>query len=294
MMRGRAFAVAAGIAYGTLGISTTLFYDHGGTSFSLLVLRFCGGAVIFLATALARRRPWPPWRVRVRAILLGPAQLAATFCLFAGFEHASPGLVVLLFYIYPLLVTIGAGVIFGEQLGARRAALLAVGMAGIVLTVGTPDSASGAGILWGLAAGAFTSVFILGSRHVMMRGADAFQFIALAYTGTSAAMLTAALVKGMDALSAPALGYALLVVAAGTVVPALFLYSAIRLIGAGAAVRLATIEPLTAVVLSFLVLGDSLSVLQIAGGAVLLTSVVLLATSPGALGPGAAPNPVDP
>jgi drug/metabolite transporter (DMT)-like permease len=128
----------------------------------------------------------------------------------------------------------------------------------------------------------------------MTRGADAFQFIALAYSGTAVAMLPAALIHGVDALSRPALGYAVLVVIAGTVIPALFLYSAIRLIGAGAAVRLATIEPLTAVVLSFLVLGDSLSIAQVAGGAVLLTSVVLLATSPDAFGAGAAPNPVEP
>jgi drug/metabolite transporter (DMT)-like permease len=293
-MRGRAFAVAAGAAYGTLGISSTLFFDHGGTSFSLLVLRFCGGALIFLAIAFARRRPWPARRETILAIVLGPAQLAATACLFIGFQHASPGLVVLLFYIYPLLVTIGAGVLFGEQLGLRRAVLLGIGTAGIVLTVGAPDQTSGIGILAGLGAGAFTAVFILASRHVMMRGADAFQFVALAYSGTAAAMFLAALVHGVDHLSRPALGYGFLVVTAGTVIPALFFYSAIRAIGAGAAARLATIEPLTAVVLSFLVLGDSLSVVQIAGGAVLLTSVVLLATAPDALGPGAAPNPAEP
>ncbi|MFL5841386.1 MAG: DMT family transporter [Thermoleophilaceae bacterium] len=293
-MTGRVFAVAAGVAYGTLGIFSTLFYDHGGTSFSLLVLRFCGGAVIFLAIALARRRPWPARREMVLAIAVGPAQFAATVCLFVGFEHASPGLVVLLFYIYPLLVTLGAGAIFGEELGTRRAVLLGLGTAGIVLTVGAPDAASGLGIAAGLGAGASTAVFILASRHLMMRGVDAFQFVALAYSGSALAMLLAALVNGVDELSRPALGYGFLVVTAGTVVPALFFYSAIRLIGAGGAARLATIEPLTAVVLSFLVLGDSLSAAQIAGGAVLLTSVVLLATSPDALGPGAAPNPAEP
>jgi drug/metabolite transporter (DMT)-like permease len=294
-VRGRAFAVASGIAYGTLGIFSTLFNDHGGKTFTLLVLRFCGGVLIFMGIALARRRPWPARRETVLAILLGPAQLAATFCLFVGFENASPGLVVLLFYIYPLLVTVGAGALFGEQLGRRRAVLLAVGMAGIVLTLGTPTDASGIGIACGLAAGVFTSVFILGSRHVMARGVDAFQFVALAYTGTAAGMLLAVLVKGgIDPVSNTALGYGLLVVTVGTALPALLLYSAIKLIGAGAASRLCTIEPLTAVVLSFLVLGDSVSAGQIAGGAVLLGSVVLLAASEDALGPGAAPNPAEP
>jgi drug/metabolite transporter (DMT)-like permease len=119
-MTGRLFALAAGITYGTLGIFSTLFYDHGGSSFTLLVLRFCGGV---------------------------------------------------------------------------------------------------------------------------------------------------------------------LVIAVGTAVPALFFYSSIRLIGAGAAARLATIEPLTAVVLSYIVLHDSLSATQVVGGAVLLTSVVLLAATPAAVRP---------
>lgn len=284
-MTGRLFALAAGITYGTLGIFSTLFYDHGGSSFTLLVLRFCGGVIVFGAIALARRRPAPTRRQGLNAILLGPAQLAATLFLFVGFEHASPGLVVLLFYIYPLLVTVGAGLIFGEELGGRRGALLGVGIVGIALTVGVPESTSVTGILCGLGAGFFTAIFILGSRHVMTRGVDAFQFVALAYTGTSLGMLVAALVYGLDDLSRPAAGYGLLVIVLGTAVPALFFYSSIRLIGAGAAARLATIEPLTAVVLSYVVLGDSLTAVQVLGGAILLTSVVLLAATPAAVRP---------
>jgi len=282
-MRGRIFAVAAGASYGTLGIFSTLFYEHGGSSFMLLVLRFCGGWVAFAGIVLARRRPWPAWRDAAGAILLGPAQLAATFCLFVGFKHASPGLVVLLFYIYPLLVTLGARLVFGEQLGRRRSAFLALGVAGIALTVSVPRSASLLGIVCGLGAGIFTTVFILGSRHVMSRGLDAFQFVALAYSGSALGMLLACLAHGADHTTGPALGYATLVIIVGTVVPALFFYTAIGLLGAGPAARLATVEPLTAVILSVVVLGDSLSALQIAGGALVLASVAFLATSSAAL-----------
>jgi drug/metabolite transporter (DMT)-like permease len=282
-MRGRLFAVAAGVTYGTLGIFGKLFYDHGGDSFTLLVLRFCGAWVLFAAVVLWRRRPRPARPDALAAVVLGPAQLAATFCLFVGFEHASPGLVVLLFYIYPLLVTLGAKAIFGEALGRGRAALLGVGMAGIALTVGLPQSTSALGVVCGVAAGLFTAIFILGSRHAMRGNLDAFQFIALAYTGSALGLLAAALVHGIGPVSGSALVYAGLVVVAGTVVPALFFYSAIRLVGPGAAARLATVEPLTAVVLSFLVLGDSLGAGQIAGGALVLASVALLAVQPRAL-----------
>lgn len=283
MLKGRIYALAGGVSYGTLGIFSTLFYDHHGSSFMLIVLRFCGGWVAFAAIAVARGGPWPTHRDALLGILLGPAQLAATICLFVGFRHASPGLVVLLFYIYPLLVTLGAGPMFGERLGRQRARFLAVGVLGIALTVGLPHSASPLGIACGLGAGIFTSTFILGSRHVMSRTADAFQFMALAYTGTSAGLLCAVLIHGADATPTPSLEYALLVIVGGTVIPALLLYSSIRLIGAGHAARLATMEPLTAVVLSFLVLGETLSPGQIIGGLLVLVSVVLLAASPDAL-----------
>ncbi len=293
-MNGRLLAIGAGVTYGTLGIFGTLFYDEGGDSFTLLAVRFCGGSLIFAAIVLLRGRPRPSPRNMTLAVALGPAQLGATACLFVGFDNASPGLVTLLFYIYPLLVTVAAGALFGEQLGARRAALLGVGMAGIALTVGAPQSASGLGIVCGLGAGVFTAAFILGGRHVMQRGVDAFQFVALAYSGCAVAMLIAALVRGVEGTSGPALTYALLVVILGTAVPTLLFYSAIRSIGAGPAARLATIEPATAVVLSYLVLGDSLTLTQIAGGVLVTASVVALAAEPGTLRRGAALRAAEP
>jgi drug/metabolite transporter (DMT)-like permease len=281
---GRFYALGAGISYGTLGIFSKLFYDHGGTNFMLLVLRFCGGWTLFAGIMLLRRRPWPAWRDAALATALGAGQLAATFCLFVGFQHASPGLVALLFYIYPLLVTIGGKFVFGEQLGHRRAAVLAVGVIGITLTVGLPHSASALGIGCGLAAGLFATVYILGSRHVLSRTVDPVQYTTLAYTGGSAAMLIAFLIHGSDPTSGRALTYAVLVIIASTVIPSLLLYSAIRAIGAGPAARLATMEPVTAVVLSYVVLGESLGTGQIAGGVLVLASVALLAASPGTAG----------
>lgn len=96
-------------------------------------------------------------------------------------------------------------------------------------------------------------------------------------------MLLALVVRGADPTSGTALTDGILVIVLGTVVPALLLYSAIRLIGAGSAARLATMEPLTAVVLSFLVLGEALTPGQIVGGVLVLTSVALLTASPDVL-----------
>jgi drug/metabolite transporter (DMT)-like permease len=66
------------------------------------------------------------------------------------------------------------------------------------------------------------------------------------------------------------------VVIVGTVIPVLLFYSSIRLIGAPSAALLATVEPFVAVVLSFLVLDQPLTALQLLGGGLILAAVLEL------------------
>ena len=277
--QGSLLAIGGGVAFGTLGIFGTLFYDHGGDSFALLVLRFCGASVLLVAFALLRRGARPEWSDVALAGAAGVGLLGATFCLFAGYKEASPGLVTLLFYVYPLLVTVGDRVLFGVVLGRRRALILAAGLVGIALTVGVPDAATGAAVLWGLAAGVLTTSYILLSRHVMARSLEPFSFVAIEFTSAAILVLLITAVVGMDWPPSAAVPSALGVIVLGSVVPVLLFYSAVPRIGAGNAARLATVEPVTAVILSYVVLGDSLGVLQIIGGAIVVASVVALAKS---------------
>jgi drug/metabolite transporter (DMT)-like permease len=277
--QGSLLAIGGGVAFGTLGIFGTLFYDHGGDSFALLVLRFCGASVLLVAFALLRGGARPEWSDVALAGAAGVGLLGATFCLFAGYKEASPGLVTLLFYVYPLLVTVGDRVLFGVVLGRRRALILAAGLVGIALTVGVPDAATGAAVLWGLAAGVLTTSYILLSRHVMARSLDPFSFVAIEFVSAAILVLLITAVVGMDWPPSAAVPSALGVIVLGSVVPVLLFYSAVPRIGAGNAARLATVEPVTAVILSYVVLGDSLGVLQIIGGAIVVASVVALAKS---------------
>ncbi|MQA75302.1 MAG: EamA family transporter [Solirubrobacterales bacterium] len=282
---GAACAIAAGVGFGTLGIFSRLFYDAGGDEFALLVLRFCGAFVVLAAIAIARARPRPTATDTGLSVALGLATLAATFCLLAGFKAASPGLVTLLFYVYPLIITVAAYFLFGEELTRWRVALLVVGTAGIALTVGIPDAATAAGIAWGLGAGACVSVYILGGRHVMSRSVDSFQFVALSFAGALAALVPLAAAVGVSWPPPGAVGHGIALIVVSTVLPTLLFYFAVRRIGAGGAARLSTVEAVTAVVLSYVVLGDAIVASQIAGGVLVVAAVVLLVT------PGLAPRP---
>ena len=162
------------------------------------MLRFCGTFGILAAITLARSRPAPAPGDAVLSIGMGVATLGATFCLLMGFEAASPGLVTLLFYIYPLIITIAAHLLFGEELTRSRVLLLLAGTVGIALTVGVPDAATAEGIGWGLGAGVCVSVYILGSRYLMSRSVDSFQFVSLSFAGALIALVPFVAAMGID------------------------------------------------------------------------------------------------
>jgi len=276
MTKGRLLALGGGVCFGTVGIFSRLFYDHGGHPFELVLLRLVMATLVFGAIVGALRRPWPPRRVVYLALGLGVFQGGLNIALLVGYQKAPVALVALLFYVYPLLTTLGDKVFFGQPLGPRRLLVVALGLAGIALTVGTPSSAPTIGIVLGLAAAVASAAYILGSRHAMSRGIEPIPFLLLSYLGPAAAFLVAASVRGYDEPSGAAYGYAVLLVLVSTVLASILFYAAVRSIGAGTTSLFASVEPLVGVLLAYIVLGESLSAGQLAGGALILTSVITL------------------
>jgi drug/metabolite transporter (DMT)-like permease len=270
-------AIGAGASFATLGIFSKLFYEHGGRPFELLVLRFVGTALLLGALAAVRRRVRPAPRIVVFGLLLGAFQVGANYALLVGFERAPAGLVVLLFYVYPMLATVGGALLFGEEFGVRRAVVLVLGLAGIGLTVGAPSSAPTIGIVLGLVAGVCTAGYILGARHLLHGSSlEAVEMVTLMYAAPAVGLAIAASIHGFHKPQPAAFGWAAALILVSSVLAMTLFYGAVKLVGAGTASLLATVEPLVAVVLAYLVLGESLTRTQLGGGAVILGSVVAL------------------
>ena len=302
-VRGQVFALAAACCFGTLGIFSKLFYDHGGEPFSLLVLRLAGTTVVLGAVVLARGRPRASRRTLLAALGLGAFQLGANVALLEGFDRAPASLVVLLFYIYPLVVTLAAALLLGEELGAVRVVVLALGLGGVALAVGIPESTTRAGIALGLVAGVCTAAFIVGGRRLMVRGLAPLELVAMGYAGPALALLVAWPFRDFSVPSdAEGWWFAVGLVAIASIAALLLFYTAVSLIGAARASLLATAEPLVAVLLAYAVLDESLSATQLVGGALIVGAVVLLniprlnRAGPGAEAAeaSAAPEPVEP
>jgi drug/metabolite transporter (DMT)-like permease len=274
--------VAAACGYAFNGPLSRLFYDDGGEPMTLVTLRTVVAAGAF-ALWFAWGPPRRPSRADVRLIVpVGLVQMAYTAALVFGFDHAPVALVVLLFYTYPLLVTLGAVALFGERLSASGLALIVVGAAGLVLTVGAPSSVTAPGLLFGLAAGAGNAVTILANRALLQRGLRVVDIAALTYAAPALLSLVLLATRAVPLPPATTASWAsaLAFSTIGTVVPYVLFYRAVAVIGASLAALIATAEPIIALFLAYLLLGEHLGVAELVGAALIVAAIVGLAGVP--------------
>lgn len=83
---------------------------------ALLFLRFLIAGSLMAAFMVISRRRWPSRRnVWVLALMGGVGYVGQSMCFFSALQYASAGLVALLLYLYPFLVTL-LGVAFLKEM----------------------------------------------------------------------------------------------------------------------------------------------------------------------------------
>ena len=269
--------VVSAVAFGAMAIFARFAYGAGADVLGILVLRFAIAGGILALVMLATRRPWPRGRALVVAILMGAiGYVGQSVTYFVALNHASAGLVALLLYAYPTLVCLLAAAFLGQPLTKRTVAILAVSFVGIALTLGGGQGTA-TGIALGLAAALFYSVYIVvGARE--LSGTDAL-------ASTTVVCLSAAATLGLaSCFRAPqfptaAVGWAAIAAIAlfSTLVAIIAFFAGLKRVGPAVASIVSTLEPVVTVALAWVILGESLSAVQLLGGALVLAAAVQLA-----------------
>jgi drug/metabolite transporter (DMT)-like permease len=285
--------VFAAAAMGTLGPIAAVAYGEGLEPATFSALRAAIGATILGALVLTHRQP------SVSLARLAPRQralfaLAVTvnglmnLVLFFAFGAMAVGLVMVIFYLYPVLVALMSAALGRDRLTPMRIFALALACAGLALALGSqlgPEAhATAAGVAMAGIAATFHAIYLVAIRG----GFDdvpAVQATSLVLAGGLVISGTAALViegPGMTVewLASPVAWIAIL--CAGTIgaLPKVWVMGGVRLIGSTrAAVALLT-EPVVAVVVAALVLGQLLTAPELVGAAAILIAVVLVQLPP--------------
>ena len=252
-------------------------YAGGADVLGVLGARFTIAAAILAVVMLAVRRPWPRGRPLYVAIAMGAVgYVGQAVCFFAALNHASAGLVALLLYAYPTLVCLLAAVFLHERLTPRRIALLVASFVGIALTLGGGHGTE-TGILLGLAAAAFYSVYIVvGARE--LAHTDALASTTVVCLSAAATLIAASFFRAPQFPGAW-WGWMCIVAIAvvSTVVAMIAFFGGLKRVGPAVASIASTLEPVVTVALAWIILGESLAPIQIVGGALVLGSAAWLA-----------------
>jgi drug/metabolite transporter (DMT)-like permease len=279
---GTLLGVGAAVSYGITIVCNRELATRGFGPAASLSVRFGVAGAALLAVLVVSRRPFlPAPGERWRALALGMLGYAVESVLFySALQRGSAAAVALLFYSYPAMV---AGLELATrqvQPNRRLLAALPLSVVGtlMIVTAGSIAISPGGVFFALLSAASFTGYLIVSSRVVPRT--DALTNGAWVAIGASIAITGFGLAGGGGGFRAPGSSWWVMVLN-GLATGAAFtlLFGALKRLGASRTAIVMTMEALSAVVLSALVLGERIGAREAVGGAAILAATVLVSSS---------------
>lgn len=272
----------AATLWGTVGVMTKMLYAWDVSPWSLIFFRAFIGAVGCGLVILVANRSWLQVD-RQELPFLALYGFVSTSIFFAVYLYTisvtTVAVAVVLLYTAPVFAAVMARFAFGEAITLQKSVALLLCFAGCVLMAGLLSEQTAVSLL-GIATGigsalTYASFGIMGKQARRKYSALTIQFYALAF-GTLF-LLPILGVPGARLGPYSWEVWALMVaIAAGPTLLARVLYvAAVKHVEASRAAIVANIEPVTASVFAFILLGEGLSLAQIAGGCLVLAGSIL-------------------
>jgi drug/metabolite transporter (DMT)-like permease len=287
---GALFILLSACGFGVMGVFAVWSYRNGATTVTLLAMRFTiAAALLWPYLALTRQ----PLVVRDRRKLLGLTLLGAMYvgqalAYFNSIRYIPVGLTSIILFIHPAVVAVLAWLIFKEHMSLPKLLALGLALAGVALVIGAPtgtqtDLLLGIGIA--LIGVVVYSFYIILSTRIMV-GISALTASAYVFTAAAIILLGYGLISGefrpqgvqANGWDIPSngwldiLGVALL----GTVLAITTFFAGLTRLGPSRATIISTLEPIITALTGWLLLGQQLGPLQLLGGALILTAMLLL------------------
>lgn len=286
--RGTSLVVVSALSFGVMAI---LAKGAGATEAgvaTVLAGRFLLAAILFSVIAAVRgvRLTHVPRRPALAVLTLGGGLYALESTVyFSALTHIDASIASLLLCTYPALVLALAVALRRESADARRvgALVLAIGGALLVLAGGAGGSMSTLGIVLTLVSTLLYAVYVTLADTVTTR-LDPITFGALLCTGAAITITLGGAASGRlrpTALADTAVVTDVVLMATiSTVLAVAAFFAGMRRIGASGASIVAGIEPVFTVVLAAILLGETLTAVQLVGGAIVLSAVLLVRAPP--------------
>jgi len=278
--RARLSIIASMAIFGTIGLFVRAI---SVTSAELALYRAVIAAVLLTGYFLISRTSLRLGEIRKELPLLllsGAAMGFNWILLFEAYKYTTVSVATLSYYFAPVIVTVACPLLFKEKMGPMQWLCFAMSTLGLVLITGLGDLSAGSshliGIAFGLGAAVlYASVMLLNKR---IKGVTGLQRTYLQFLAAIAVLLPYVLVtSGFTLHTLDGLGWVMLLIvgAVHTCLAYCLYFPSLKALPGQETAILSYIDPLLACLLSVTLLGESMSPVQLIGGALILGFTLL-------------------
>ena len=275
---GYLYAIVASVGLGAAVALSRAAYDGGTDPLSVATARSVFGVALVGAICLATGRSLVvPRRLRLHLFGLGLLIGYLFYGHIGAVEYIPVGLAALLFFMYPPLVAVFVAILDRRPVGFVKALALVGSFVGLALMLGVDLGAQDwRGVALALAAGVCCAINAVWIARVM-RGVDVM-VMTFHMTAVGCVVLVVA-AAGSGGLTLPTsgggwVGAVAVVLFQGCSIP--FFYAAIPRIGPEMTAMLNNLQPVSSIVLAYLLFAQALGAVQLLGGAMVLGGILLM------------------
>jgi len=279
--KGILFIILSAISFGIMPILAKLSYRGGANTYTTLFLRFFFAAIMLLyylkakgiSLKLARKQLFFVLIIGVFGFTLSSVSL------FMSYNYISIGMATMIVYTYPAIVTLFSYLFYSEKIYPRKIMSLIISTVGIFILIDRGSASFNLkGIILAGIAALMYSVYVLGASHKEFRVINSYVLTFYISCASAVMMFIAAITTrnfNMH-ISFYALVAILLLALISTVVALMAFLEGVRIIGPSKASIFSTIEPIVALILGIIILGEPISARNIIGSIMIVISVVIL------------------
>lgn len=270
----RGMMIASMAIFGTLG---PFVRNIGVSSGELALYRAILAAVLIAAFLIVTRQHIPLAAIRKEVPLLLLSGMAMGFnwiLLFEAYKYTTVSVATLSYYFAPVIVTAVCPFLFREKLTGKQILCFIMSTIGLVLITGIGDLGGGShliGIGFGLGAAVLYATVILLNKFI--KNVEGIHRTFLQFLAAILVLIPyVAMTSGVTLGNLGGLGWVCLLIVGlvHTGITYCMYFSSLRELPGQKAAILSYIDPLVAVVISVMVLGESMTWMQLVGGILIL------------------------
>lgn len=281
-MKGKIKIISAMLIFGTIGVFVKKI---NLSSSDIAFLRALIGSLFLLITSIFMKQKYSFKAIRKNILLLvlsGAAMGVNWILLFQAYKYTTVSNATLSYYFAPIFVIVLAPLILKEKLTPVKAITVITAMAGLFLVVNIGAQSSGSmynhsvGILYGLSAAALYASVILINKFI--KNLSGFETTLIQLMVAALVLLPYVIFKepmDLSKMSTPSMTYILILGIVHTGIAYFLYFTSIKDLKGQTIAVLSYIDPISAVVMAALFLGEKMAITQILGGFLIIGSTFI-------------------